>query len=264
MKLFDRKVILKVTDTKLNKSLEFKDLDIEFSIEKEDTTTPNKAKFVVYNLSADSRTFISKALNISFYAGYEIANEVIFVGQIIKNGISHETNGVDWVTTIDAQDGVNGLNEVKVDKSYKGVVNVSDVINYLLKEMGLGKGYFEIPNKSYNNGIVLSGFARDRLKEICGKHRLELSIQDGNAYIMPKASKVNASVVTVNSESGLIGSPTKTDKGISFTTLLNPALKVNHKVTVDSLVYKGSFKIKKLTHSGSDYGDDFYSKVEAE
>lgn len=262
MKLFNRKVMLKVSD--LSNTKVFTDLDIDFIIEKEDTATPNKAKFVVYNLSDDSRTFISKALNVIFYAGYESANEVIFKGTITNKGISHETNGIDWITTIEVQEATIGLNEIKCDKSFEGRVSLLEVVNYLLSEMNLGKGFLELPNQSYNNGIVLSGFARDRLKEICGKFRLEFSVQDGNAYILPKGTKIEAGAITINAESGLIGSPTKTDDGINFTCLLNPALKVNHKVIIDSLIYKGSFKIIKLTHKGSNYGDEFYSEVEAE
>lgn len=262
MKLFNRKVELRIAD--LANTKVFTDLDIDFQIDKENTTTPNKAKFIIYNLSDDSRTFISKALNVIFYAGYEKANEVIFKGTITNKGISHETNGVDWITTIEVQEAKIGLNEIKCDKSFDGKVALSEVVDYLLSEMNLGKGFLELPNQSYNNGIALSGFARDRLKEICGKYRLEFSVQDENAYILPKGSKIEAGAITINAESGLIGSPTKTDKGINFICLLNPALKVNHKVTIDSLIYKGSFKIVKVTHKGSNYGDEFYTTIEAE
>ena len=256
---FDRKVKLVLTDKV--KSMSWTDLHVDFVIEKTADATPNGAKFVIFNMNENSRGFVNKPMDVTFLAGYGSAETAVFVGQVIKDGIKHEYNGVDWVTVLDCRDANSGLNQVKVNKSFEGKVSLKKSVDYLIEEMGLGKGVLNIPDKQYNNGLALSGFARDRIREIAKKENLEFNVQDGNAFILAKDEKVDR-VVVVNAQTGLVGSPIVEDGGVSFECLLNPNIKIGGKVRVESRVVTGEYKVEKLRHAGDNHKGNYYTRVE--
>ena len=264
MKQFDRKLKLKLIDTDTNSALELDKLHIDFIVEKTNQANANLAKVLIYNLSENSRGFISKQLQVTIYAGYQDENQAIFVGRIITDGIIHEFDKGTWATIIDIQDGDEGLNKVKIDKSFEGKVKLSNAIKYLIQEMGLGNGILRIPDVSFNNGLALSGFARDRIKELCKKERLVFNVEDGNVNIYSKTETLDNLEILVNADTGLINSPIKKEKGIEFETLLNPEAKIGKVVNLDSRTYKGKFKITELLHYGTNYTDAFYSKITGE
>ena len=260
--LFNRKILFKATDTNLNTTIDITDLRIEFNINKDNKPQPNTAKFTIYNLSKDTMDFLSKkGINISFFGGYNKADSVLFIGQIAF--VSHKYNGLDWVSDINCQDSVNGLNLVKVNKSFNGRVSLDTVLKYLISEMGLGIGLLKIPDIQFNNGIALSGFARDRIREYCKNENLSFSVQDGNVYIILISEKITNNIFTINAESGLVGSPVLTEKGVKLEILLNGNVKIGYQIKIDSQSVNGTFKIDTLTHNGSQFDGNFYTSIEA-
>lgn len=264
--LYDRKINLIIT-TQEELQKEWDELHIDFSIEKtQDGETPNKSKFIIFNLNKDSREFITKEnISVKFRAGYGKEINTLFTGNVIKKGISNEYNGIDWITTIDCQESGKKLNTTKIKWNKEGSVSIRECIDYLITTMGIKPGILQnIPNKKYNNGIAFSGLARDRLTEICKKAGLRYNIEEDKIDIIPIGEKIPNVMPVLNASTGLIGSPIKNEKGISVKCLLNHLIKIGREVKIESAVLnKSNFKVTKLNHHGNNYEGDFCTDFEA-
>ena len=115
MMLFDRSLKLRVFAA--SKAFDFTDLHIDFDIALNQDSKPNVGRFGIFNLSEKTRGLFSEEYQgVEFEAGYKGKNTIIFKGTI--NSIKHEKNGVDWYTTIVAEDGGQNYQESYFNKSY--------------------------------------------------------------------------------------------------------------------------------------------------
>jgi hypothetical protein len=243
--------------------ISMKDLRIKFNIEKTNESNPNTSKIEVYNLSETSRSaFEDKKTRVVLEAGYLNTKAVIFQGNVTK--AVHKYQRVNIITTVELGDGDNRYRNARLDKGYPPGISTQQVINDLAAELQLPVSNIKgIPVFKYANGLTLSGVARDHLDIICEKDDLEWSIQDETLQIIPKRESTDDSIILLDSSSGLIGSPEKTDKGVQFETLLMPRLRPGRRAKLDSKFIKGNFKIRKVAHDGDSLSGTFLSKSEA-
>lgn len=86
--------------------------------------------------------------------------------------------------------------------------------------------------------------------------------------------------VALNADTGLIGDPSQTDDGVSAQCLINPSMKLNTLVHIDSSAIatkalqnaesvvssfsaNGVYRIIKLTYEGDTHGDPWYCTFDA-
>src|SRR5690625_1994245 len=81
----------------------WQDIGLQFVIEKTAAAEPNVASFVIYNLSADSRSFVERADRLFFRAGYKGTARTLFSGDITQ-AVSYR-GGTEWVTEVECGDG---------------------------------------------------------------------------------------------------------------------------------------------------------------
>lgn len=286
--LYSRKVTVEIIPVSgLGKIID--QLRVKFRIEKTNVGQPNDAQIEIYNLSDQTRGLFEQpgtrvrvsigylglnpdgVLGSGFYSSASV--ETVFIGDI--NKAKHEKKGIgasvqqkiegpDIVTTISAKDGENRYRNARLDKGYPPNSKLTAVFDDLIKAMGLSAGAKKgIPEKKWANGLALSGLARDHLNELCRANGLEWSIQDETVQIVAKTSGTPDTPLLISADSGLIGIPSKTDKGVEFTCLILPKLKPGRIVQVDSRVIKGAYKIRRVIHDGDSWQGDFLSKVEA-
>jgi hypothetical protein len=239
-------------------------LRIKFEIEKTNESTPNNGKIEIYNLNDRSRgVFESKNTRVALMVGYEENAETVFIGDIVK--VRHVRSGCDIITRLEAEDGTNRFQNSYLDKGYPPNVSKRQVYDDCIAAMGLAKGsVIGIPTTKYTQGVSVQGMARDHLNTMCENDDLEWSIQDETVQIIPKTGFSLDSVIVLDSTSGLVGVPTKTDDGVEFESLIQPSLKIGRKVQIKSKFLTGVYKIRKVTHSGdSQRGSDYRSKCEA-
>jgi hypothetical protein len=274
--LYIRQVVLEIIPkTGLGKRIE--NLRITFSIEKNNESTPNKSEISVYNLAPDTRSIISAKntrarLYVGYYgltknalinAGINLNSNValIFAGNIHK--VTEEIKVPDLITKIELADGENVYRNSRLEKGYPPNINLRSIFADLNKAMGIGKGsQDEIPNVKYANGVTLSGLTRDHLDTLCKANGLEWSIQDEQLQIITKGNGTSDSIVVLDSNTGLIASPNKTDTGVEFTSLMQPSIRPGRRVQVDSRILKGTFIVRNVTHSGDSQEGEFITKCD--
>lgn len=261
--LYLRKVEL-IIFPQVGESTKIDELRIKFKCEKTSEGKPNTATVEVFNLSGRTRSILeAKNTRVSLRIGYRDISEVVFIGNV--NKCVHKRDKVDIVTSLEVEDGGNRYRNARLEKGYPPGVNVKDVFKDLTESLGLPAGSQEgLPDFKYSKGLALSGLVRDQMHKLAERFKLDWSIQDETLQIIPQDKPTSEENILIDSSSGLVGFPSKTDKGVEFTSLIQTRLRPGRSAKLDSIDLKGVFKIRKVTHSGdSQRGEEFFSKVEA-
>ena len=238
-------------------------LRINFDVTKTNESNPNRSKIEVYNLSEQTRSlFEDKKTRLVLEAGYVNTVATIFQGNITK--AYHKRDGTDIITTAELGDGDNRYRNARMDKGFPPGISADQVIKDISDELGLPisskKG---VPNFKYANGLALSSVVRNHLDMLAAKFNFEWSIQDETLQIIPRGEGTDDGIILISSSSGLVGSPSKVDKGVEFETLLMPTLRPGRRVQLESKFVNGIFKLRTVAHVGDSHTGTFRSKNEA-
>lgn len=239
-------------------------LEMSFEVTRSLKKSANKAKFTLYNLSADSIGALeAKGTVVQLLAGYADNAALLFTGQVAKRGVVSKRDGHTVTTEVEAGDGELDLAKTRSDLSLAPGATSAEALDLLLTKMGIGKGNVaDLTPKAFVGGYVHAGWARDAITEICRDLGVSWSIQDGVFQALaPSAAKKGEEAVLLTASTGLIGSPTREKEGIQATSLLQPRLKPGGLVRVESLFVTGDYKVTEVSHKGSFRGGDWYTKV---
>lgn len=238
---------------------------IRFRVDKVVEVTPNPTSIFIHNLGPDSRALFTPNAVLVLEAGYAQSSEVIFRGNISR--VRTRKEGVDYVTQIEAADGLFAVQNSKIDQSFRQAVSAQSVIDTLVGALGTGgveRGQVSVPRPDvYSQGVVLSGRAVEQLRRVCDRSDLQFSIQDGKVMILPIGASNGTPAFVISSDTGMVGIPEKRDVGISFRALLNPKLMPFQPVILVSRFINGAFTAAKVIHTGDSAGGPWHSEVEA-
>jgi hypothetical protein len=264
--LFDRNIRV-VVGPENGVGIEFKDLRISFTIEKSSRREPNKAKIEIYNLSSDSAAYIEsgEARNtIQLFAGYGDAIPRIFAGEIRKGKARTIFNGPDRITRIEASDGGRQYRSARINKSYDGQVTTAEIIDDLAKTFG---AKISIPDDvgeiKFTQGFVASGASRDILATLSETLGVDAYFEDGVLRVSSVNSDTGEQAVLLTSDTGLVDTPEKTDKGVNGISLLNSSIRPKRIVEIRTRSVKGFFLVQKVGHKGDNFANEFYTEFEA-
>lgn len=260
-RLYLRKCILDIIGQSGTSSIS--DLRVEFDLTKNLESTPNSGTLKIYNLSDSTRSLLEgKNTKVNIQVGYEETLETVFIGDVTK--ASHERQNVDIITTVDLADGDNAYRNSSFVKGYPKGTKLKNVIDELSKELKVTTGTIQdVPEETFNFGLSLSGLIKDHLNKLCRPRKLEWSIQNQTLNIIGEDKTLKNVNILLSPDSGLVGFPAKTDKGVQFESLLQPQLNPGSKVTLESRVVSGTFKLRKVQHVGDNQRGTFLSKCEA-
>lgn len=238
-------------------------LRVGFTVEKTGDSTPNKLKLSVYNLDADARAFVSKkGMAVRLEAGYQDSTKLLFSGSLEL--VSHTKPGPDWVSAIESADGVRAYRSVVLSESFGPNTSEKSVIEAAAKKMGVTVGELKgLPeNAKFNQGRQLSGPASRELDALCRKHGLRWSIQDEVLQIVPIGQGLSREAVLLSADTGLIGSPEKTERGVKMVSLLQGGINPGQLIQLESRSIKGLFIAENVTHQGDTEGDEWHTVIE--
>jgi len=271
-----------------NIDIEINGLKIQFEIQKSLVGYPNLGNIEIYNLSQNTRALIEeKGLEIQLYAGYsdeEIG--LIFDGNITN--VIHKKSQTDWQTSIFAQDGIKILNSATINTTFAAGTTMPQIYDALVDQMdGITKGITKgLKNclsgkRSLLRELQLSGNVKDWLDKLSKDCGFEYSVNNGIIETTPTNLPLSdESPVIINQNSGMIGSPQRTEIGVEVANLLLPKLKlgrtikieaVNTEINIGNLIFRkitnipqpGTYRIDKITHIGDTHGNDWKSQIYA-
>lgn len=279
--LFIRKAFVKVGKSGESTGLQF-NTRVTFEIEKTLESTSNKGKIGIYNLNQDSQSFLEQNdLQVELYAGYEEQVEQLFIGDIKR--VNRTRSGPDIIASIECGDGEKKIEESTYTGSFApGSTNIQ-VLNAAIKALGVTIGTVQdLKSDVFQGGFVFAGQVKKLLNQLTKDQKLQWSIQDGELIIIGKGKVTAEEGPLITSETGMIGFPSKTEKGIQFKSLLNPKIRPGRMVQIKTLQYaeaqdagptnpkillnkaaSGNFKVTKVKHSGDSMTGNWTSEVEA-
>jgi len=224
---------------------------VVFSADKTSDPSLNKATIKIYNLAADNRLAVvkdeneKKKLGVELMVGYDGTVERIFKGSIHVGQNARE--GADIVTTLECQDGGFDFRYSFTSKSTR-----SDAVDAILEDM---------PNTTRGK-ITAQRPATTRPRVLVGNSYklIGRTLRDQKWFIDDEALNVVADdevisdfVPVVEARTGLINTPTREEKKVTFQTLLNPALRVAGLCEIRSVTaphLNGIYKIESIGYDG--------------
>lgn len=233
-------------------------LTVEFDVRRNSMSSANTANFRIYNLAERTRNLIyfdryniTEFRAIQFRAGYETFTPLIFNGTVRQAYSFRE--GVNMVTDVECYDGgfqmVNGFTSQTIGIG----TTATEVIRSLASTLpGLTAepivGTFNAINK---RGEVLFG---NTWQIISQKSAGLAAIDNGQVKALQNNEVITGEIVEINSDTGLLGSPKRSDALIEFDMLFEPRLTIGQYVDLKSTtnrIFNGRYKVMGIHHRGT-------------
>jgi hypothetical protein len=232
--------------------------------------------------AATQQALVAQTGLVEIFAGYQTDASLLCRYQIMpQDGIDHVYNGVDWVTTIRAQDGRLPWQNAWVSESMVPGVLLRDIQRVLvaseemlegtLDEDTFAQAYPELlqykPEPGYRNGYVLHGPTKDMNTDILETLGLEAFYRDGTLQYIRKGAATWPDAVRLSQANNVLAAPESMDRGFyKVKSLLDHRLEPGRQVQVFGVddvtpIGAGIFRIDEVVHVGSNYGSPFDSTM---
>lgn len=263
-RLFDRAYRLQV-DT-----LEIRELQVTFSIERTLRRRPGRAEIKIYNLSREHRRQLEQraegTIFAELHAGYVGATPMIFRGELFR--ASSERKGADLVTMVKSRDGHSG-HGARVSRSHRPGVGWGAVVRDLVGSLGVGEG--NLPDflgstmggvSRFEHGATISGHAGDELDRLMTSAGLEWSVQDGALQVLRRGEGLTRPAVRVSAGTGLVGSPVADEHGkLKVIAKITAGLTPGALISLESEDHTGTFRIEQAAYKGDFHGKDWHVEM---
>lgn len=264
----------------VNPSDEVEEVQIKvvFDVTKGVSSTANSATIKVYNLKEGHRNALGKELDtITLEAGYIPPGTkkgnvgIIFHGQI--RDVEHKRDGVNIVSELSCGDGDKALRKATISKTYKAGTEVKEVVDDIQKELekqGVKKGEIKLGDKAtaFKRPYTVCGSCKRELDTLGRGKDFNWSIQNGALEATPGDGFLGG-VVLLTPETGLLNTPSITDNGVKVQALLNPDIRPNRRVRIESQTLEMNsqdkeYRVSECRYSGDNYNGDFIVDITGE
>lgn len=293
--------IEKYANTNKGDAYKITDLHMEFDIKKDNSKEPNKASITVYNLSEDIVNYLEtnqrESLAVMLHAGYNNNELLIFSGTIeyVESQFPDETR----TTKLILGDGTLNLTTALTSRSYRAGTSMDSILNDLITDLKLPKGRIvPFSGTTAQHSMAFSGTASQNLANLAKNTGSTFSVQDGAVFWTREGSRFSSSMFEISEEGGMVGVPSpkqpssakkaikkrakdaatvaagktvktpkekeydiREDVGLTVTVLLNGAILPESTVYLNTLKYKGFYKVAELRHSGGYENGDWYTEM---
>lgn len=180
----------------------------------------NQTEISIYNTTSDYRTLVAQeGFTVTLDAGYMDKHAIIFDG--VVNNVTHTKNGLDIITTLYCSSSVRNYDN-PVQLSMQNIT-VTDLLKKICEENGVNYVLpftrADVVTKSY------SGTLARVIAMLCFDYDLSAGIDNGVLIFKDKkrtSDEIPApEIYTFTPLTGVLGSPTVNERGVSFKTLMN-------------------------------------------
>ena len=258
--LFNRKYSIQIG------GIDVTHLDCKFSIKRHLRRSANECTLEVSNLKRGSIQKLERAeeIFIKIEAGYvdDQGLTLLFKGST-KKGIQVRADGQGHTVTVTAKDG-RRINNNTIRRSYDKQTSLQKVLEDLAEAMGVGTGNLSnfkndaltaTNTKNFPEGYVASGKAWVKFDSIVRRMGLRWSVQNGNIFLIKQKRTKFVAANLLNSNTGLLGSPSKDKVGkVNCTVLIQPGVEPGKLVKLESKFIEGTYEIQETRYEGETWG----------
>ena len=259
-------------------SATFDALKIDFDVTATIGSKQNTGSISVWNLSPARRAQLGEEFDeATLEAGYRDGSKgLVFKGAI--RDVTHGLEGADVRSTLDLGDGDAAINKTGVSRTFPAGTKPREMVEYIagrMKGVEIGDlvGLDDMPAAA--RPVSVYGWAARELDTLGREHGFYWSIQNGQFQAVKNDRHMGRPVV-ISSETGMIGTPEVTDKGVTVTTLLDTEIRPGRLIDVRSQFLDensgrdkrasdkggGLFRVSQVQFTGSNRGHDFYAVVQ--
>ena len=253
-----------------SRGLDFSAFRIAFEVRKTATPSPNDAKIRIYNLSAGTAQQAKKEFKrVRLKAGYRGAAGIIFDGNIKEARIGRA--GTETHLDIIAGDGDESYVHSTVSKTLAAGCSCRDVFDAAattMREGGVSLGKIDdFDPVSFPRGRVMFGMSRNFIESACRTQNMYWSIQDMKINTL-KHKNALPEIFVISEDTGMVGVPEEVNEGVKVRCLLNPDLRVDGQVKIESKYISeiaasaaGLYRVLQIDFSGDTHGDDWHADL---
>lgn len=204
----------------------------------------------IYKDRNDTITYIE----MKIFAGYDDFNALIFDGTIKECQSYKESGATEYITEIEAWDGGLGILNGTDNNSFADGTPVSTILETLCQNMPniqIGAISPEYEKKTILRPLYAGKKTYDDLAELVDGN---LFIDNEYIYFLNERDVIEGEVNLINVDSGLLGSPRRSDTNLTIDLIFDPRLTVGQQIVLESqsLPYlNGIYKIVGVNHEGT-------------
>ena len=255
---FNRNYRLTAADADGNNYVIEPPFTIEFDITRNTLAQANICQIRVYNLGAETRNALRRNATdwgppyqpLKFEAGYGDNLAEVFSGNIRQAWSVRE--GTNYITQMETFDGGFAYINSKTDRAYPAGTPKTAVIASMVGDLD----YIKPGSIGSYPGVLLrgntyTGNTTSLLNEQAGGG---FFIDGGRAHVLGDSEYIpDTSLIVINAQSGLLGTPVLEVGIIRLDMLFEPRLNVGRQVLLESLTeanFNGAYKIISVKHRG--------------
>lgn len=238
-------------------------LYIQVENERTGGSTPDKSKISLYNLNDTSRSWLEQSGLVAEVLAGEGTPGQLFLGDVARNGVCTKRSGRDWVTELAAATGRRIYRDATFSKAYPPYMTRAQILPDIIAAMAVPTGYISPKLAPF---VFVSGWAHCGMARAALTRQLEVdgatwSLPGGRLQILAAGETAPAKGVVISPETGMRGSPEKTDKGMKVTFRLAPEIWPGNPVWVQSSELMGYYKVTKITDKADSRAQQWDSDI---
>jgi hypothetical protein len=236
-------------------------LRIAFSADKSESGGLNKLQVKIYNLTEKNRLALVRDAEskeafvpVTLTVGYKGQRGLIFRGNIYTGENSRD--GVDLITTLECLDGGTDYLHSFTARTIKGGERVIATALQDMPNTATGK---ITKRPMLTRPKVLVGNSAQLIEDTIGPDETWY-IEDEQLFILKDNEVISQFIPVVNAETGLISTPSRKQKKVTFQTMMNPAIKIRRRIQLQSVTaphLDGIYQVRDINYSGDNFGDDW-------
>ena len=242
--------------------LNIKDLRINVELERQIDNTQDKGHVSIYNLRpAHEQQIEERGKAIRVLAGYPQTTAILFEGQVQR--VLRAREHLSQITRVDMGDRVRQKDLLGgvLFASFDGPVNIREIASHIIVVgLGLPVGPLDaIPETATFTDFYWPGHpAVDALDVLLKRVDCYWFEADGVIRVNKvDLSQVDAPTIVITPETGMIGTPIKTDEGAEVRTFLNARIVLGCVIDLKSIAITGRWKVVGLRHSADNWEGNF-------
>jgi hypothetical protein len=229
---------------------------ISFNVDKSIAGGLNKMTCRIYNLQPSNRLALTKdaegreVIPVRLRVGYEGTMALIFKGTV-RRGLNYR-EGPDMVTELECLDGGAQILGTFLSTTVRGKGQALETVR---TAAGLERGKVTEQTPLVRPRVLVGPAARvlDDLVDAGASWYID----DEQLYVLKDGDVVSSFVPVVDASTGLLNTPTREMKRMTFDTLMNPSLRLGGLCDLESTSaphMNGVYRIIEIGYSGDNYG----------
>lgn len=218
----------------------------------------SKGSFQILNLSQDVQAKLwkdnfnmTKYVTMWVYAGYGSQMPLIYMGDVLECYSYREEGAVDWITELKTSDGSYLMQYGFANTGFVEGTKFNNMLEALLADTPTMVGYITAKIPPLKKDRTFIGQTLDILGREYGGY--EIFVDKGELNILNENDVVPSDIQVITAESGLLGSPRRSEQYLNCTMLFEPGIKLAQavKLVSDSIPWVNNiYKVVGVSHQG--------------